>query len=192
MTYIERENVRRSWSVQLTSFQRLCVLRAVRADKIPDGVVNYVIEQLGSTFVEPPIFDLSDCFHDSTISSPLIFILSRGFDPTKAFTEFSVKMKMERKVRMLSLGQGQGPKAVKVLEEASQKGYWILLQNCHLFISWLSELEKIVENFTPDNIHKDFRLWLTSMPCAQFPVSVLQASVKMTNEPPRGMTHNLI
>ena len=180
VTYIERENIRKSWSAKLTSFQRLCILRAVRADKIPDGVLNYIIEQLGASFVEPPVFDLHSCFKDSTILSPLIFVLSKGSDPTKSFIEYSVKMKMDRKVRMLSLGQGQGPKAIKLFEEASQKGFWILFQNCHLFISWLPELEKIVENLTPESIHKDFRLWLTSMPCVQFPVSVLQASVKMT------------
>ena len=180
-----------SWSAKLNSFQRLCVLRAVRADKVPDGVLNYVIEQLGTQFVEPPPFDLNACFKDSNILSPLVFVLSKGSDPTKAFNEFATKMKMDRKVRMLSLGQGQGPKAVKMIEEATQKGLWVLLQNCHLFISWLQELERITENLSPESVHKDFRLWLTSMPCPEFPVSVLQSSVKMTNEPPKGLKANL-
>jgi dynein heavy chain, axonemal len=164
----------------------MCVLRAFRADKVPDAVLNYVIEILGPQFVEPPPFDLQACFADSTILSPLIFVLSKGSDPAKAFTEFAVKMRMERRVKILSLGQGQGPKALKIIEEALQKGYWVLLQNCHLFISWLPELERITENLSPDTVHKDFRLWLTSMPCAEFPVGVLQSSIKMTNEPPRG------
>lgn len=179
------------WSDKLKSLQKLCVLRAIRADKVPDGVLNYVIEQLGTPFVEPPPFDLTACFKDSNVLSPLIFVLSKGSDPTKAFNEFAVKMKMDRKVKMLSLGQGQGPKAVKMIEEATQKGFWVLLQNCHLYISWLQELERICENFSPDTVHKDFRLWLTSMPCKEFPVSVLQSSIKMTNEPPKGLKANL-
>lgn len=175
----------------LNSFQKLCVLRAIRADKIPDAVLNYVIEQLGQRFVEPPPFDLFACFKDSSVLTPLVFVLSKGSDPTKAFTDFATKMKMDRKVRMLSLGQGQGPKAVKMIEEAAQKGLWVLLQNCHLYISWLQELERIVESLTPESVHKDFRLWLTSMPCKDFPVSILQSSVKMTNEPPKGLKANL-
>lgn len=179
------------WNKKLNSFQKLCTLRAIRADKCPDGIMNYVIEQMGTRFVEPPPFDLLNCYKDSNLLTPLVFVLSKGSDPTKSFIEFATKLKMDRKIRMLSLGQGQGPKAVKMIEEASQKGYWVLLQNCHLYVSWLQELERICEGFTADSVHKDFRLWLTSMPTTAFPVSILQNAVKMTNEPPKGLKANL-
>jgi dynein heavy chain len=120
-----------------------------------------------------------------------MLVLSKGSDPTKAFNEYAKVMKMDRKVRMLSLGQGQGPKALSMMEEATQKGNWVLLQNCHLFLSWLPELERVVESLSPETVHKDFRLWLTSMPAPSFPVSVLQSAVKMTNEPPKGLKANL-
>lgn len=153
--------------------------------------MNYVIEQMGQKFVEPPPFDLLSCYKDSNLTTPLVFVLSKGSDPTKAFSDFATKLKMDRKVKMLSLGQGQGPKAVKIIDEAVQKGNWVLLQNCHLFVSWLQELERICESFNPESVHKDFRLWLSSMPTEAFPVSILQSSVKMTNEPPKGLKANL-
>lgn len=181
-----KESEDRSWSAALTSMQRLCILRAVRVDKIPEAISNYVVSQLGLPFATPPPFDLQACFTSSSVLTPLIFLLSKGSDPTKLFTEFAATSRMEKRVKMLSLGQGQGVKAQRVLEEAAQKGYWVLLQNCHLYISWLPELEKICENITQDSTHKEFRLWLTSMPCSDFPVPVLQSSIKITNEPPIG------
>ena len=45
---------------------------------------------------------------------------------------------------------------------------------------------------SPDAIiHSDFRLFLSSMPDKCFPVSVLQNSVKVTNEPPKGEVADL-
>lgn len=68
-----------------------------------------------------------------------------------------------------------------------------MLQNCHLAKSWMSDLEQIVLNLKieEESIHEDFRLYMTSMPASYFPVSVLQNSVKLTTEPPRGIRANV-
>lgn len=61
-------------------------------------------------------------------------------------------------------------------------------------ISWLINLEKIVTDIseTPDDeLHTEFRLFLSSMPSTDFPVSILQNAVKVTNEPPKGLKANL-
>jgi len=55
----------------------------------------------------------------------------------------------------------------------------------------MPKLERIVESLD-DSSHRDFRLWMTSMPSKAFPVSVLQNSVKMTLEPPSGLKQNVL
>lgn len=56
----------------------------------------------------------------------------------------------------------------------------------------MPDLEKQIELIqNQQDIHQDFRLFLTSMPAPYFPVSVLQNSSKITTEPPQGIKVNL-
>ncbi len=92
----------------------------------------------------------------------------------------------------ISLGQGQGPIAEALMKSAMERGQWVFFQNCHLAPSWMPSLERLIENISPEFVHRDFRIWLTSMPSNKFPVSVLQNGSKMTMEPPRGIKANLL
>jgi dynein heavy chain len=172
----------------------LVLTRVLRKDKLITTVRAFVKRFLGATFVEPTPFDLEGCYNDSTNDSPLIFVLSSGANPMEALLKAAAARGKRRGMKVVSLGQGQGPIAEIAMKNGARSGEWVVLENCHLAQSWLPVLDNMLTDtgiLGDEDSHPDFRLWLTSMPCAYFPVPTLQKGIKITTEPPRGLKANL-
>ncbi|XP_055488365.1 LOW QUALITY PROTEIN: dynein axonemal heavy chain 6-like [Leucoraja erinacea] len=185
--------IRGHWDERLTMFQKLILIKGFMEEKVVFAITDFVIESLGQEFVENPPVDLATLYQDMSNSTPLIFILSTGSDPMGAFLRFAKERDYADRVKSISLGQGQGPIAETLIKQAVKAGNWVFLQNCHLAVSWMLAMEEIVKAFTEPNavINENFRLFLSSMPTNTFPVTVLQNSVKVTNEPPKGLRANI-
>jgi len=121
------------------------VLRCAKEEKTNFGVREFVRRQLGEKFCEPPPFDLEGVFEDSTSTMPIVFVLSAGADPVQYLLKLAEEKGKRDSLRIISLGQGQGPLAERHMEEARRSGDWVCLQNCHLAESWLPRLEAILE-----------------------------------------------
>uniref|UniRef100_A0A7N9AZR1 Dynein, axonemal, heavy chain 6 n=1 Tax=Mastacembelus armatus TaxID=205130 RepID=A0A7N9AZR1_9TELE len=190
---VKDSGIRGYWDERLTNFQKLVLIKSLMEDKVVFAATEFVIISLGKQFVENPPVDLANLYGDMSPSTPLIFILSTGSDPMGAFQRFAKERGCLDRVESISLGQGQGPIAEKMIHAALKNGNWVFLQNCHLAVSWLLAMEELIKTFNePDTIiHENFRLFLSSMPTKVFPVTVLQNSVKVTNEPPKGLRANM-
>ncbi|KAM4706665.1 dynein axonemal heavy chain 6 [Discoglossus pictus] len=181
------------WDENLNLFQKLILIKSVFEEKVVFAITEFVINSLGKKFIENPPVDLATLYKDMSPSTPLVYILSTGSDPMGAFQRFAKEKGFSERVKSISLGQGQGPIAEKLIRNALESGDWVFLQNCHLAVSWMLAMEELIKSFTEPNvsINEDFRLFLSSMPSSTFPVTVLQNSVKVTNEPPKGLRANI-
>ncbi len=168
------------------AFRKMLIVRCLRPDRLNYAVSLYVGSMLGKQYTEPPPFDLSKTFDASKPYMPVVFVLSPGSDPVQMLNDLAREKKVE--LRQVALGQGQAPIAERLFEEGVTHGYWVLLANCHLSIKWLPVLEnKVMELRERKGVHPDFRLWLSSDPTPEFPIALLQSSIKVTTEPPSGL-----
>lgn len=110
---------------------------------------------------------MTDVYQDSDYRTPIIFVLTQGADPTSQIMTFAQEIKGEKwqeAVHIISLGQGQDKVALRKISESLKDGSWVMLQNCHLYKSFMPMLENEVIQISESDHEKDFRLFLTSMP----------------------------
>lgn len=79
-----------------------------------------------------------------------------------------------------------------MLGQAAENGNWIFLANCHLSIPLLPELESMIDALFKKEIHQDFRLVLSANSHPNFSISLLQRSIKVSQEPPKGIKAKML
>ncbi|KAI5645013.1 dynein heavy chain and region d6 of dynein motor domain-containing protein [Phthorimaea operculella] len=193
----EREKFPQEWKNK-TALQRLCMLRALRPDRMTYAVAAYIEEKMGAKYVENRTVEFSKSFEETSPTTPIFFILSPGVNPLKDVEALGKVMGFTAdngNFHNVSLGQGQEVVAEQAMDESLQKGHWVVLQNIHLVKKWLPSLEKKMETFS-QGAHNDFRFFMSAEPAATaaahiIPQGILESSIKITNEPPTGMQANI-
>merc|ERR1711871_346262 len=142
--------------------------------------------------------DFSESYKETTKATGVFFILSPGVNPIANVEALGKELGFtfdNGKYHMVSLGQGQEPIAEKAMVDGAKNGHWVVLENIHLVVKWLKTLEATMEQCAA-TAHEDFRFFLTAEPAASaqyhiMPQGILQACIKITNEPPTGVKANL-
>ena len=91
-----KEKLPKQWQTKLGDFQRLCVIRCLRPDKILPAVEDFVRHYLGDKYVKPLPLDLKKLYQDSTCMTPIIFILSLNSNPMLLINKFANEMVWKR------------------------------------------------------------------------------------------------
>jgi len=183
------------WDERLSNFQKLLLIKSTRPEKMLYVSMDFIKAEMGSYYIEPLPMDLVKIFPETSNKFPTIFVFTTGSDPTDMLMRFA-KEEMgygSDRFHVVSLGQGQGPKAEKAISIGEKNGDWVFLQNCHLATTFMPKLETIIEGWSADGakVHEEFRIWLSTMPTNMFPISVLQNGIKITTEAPRGLRANM-
>ncbi|KAM9098289.1 dynein axonemal heavy chain 5 [Sarcophilus harrisii] len=183
----EEEPAPNAYDQSLDCFRRLLLIRSWCPDRTIAQARKYVMDTMGEKYAEGVILDLEKTWEESDPRTPLICFLSMGSDPTDSIIALGKKLKLE--TRYVSMGQGQEVHARKLLQQTMANGGWALLQNCHLGLDFLDELMDII--IETEIVHDAFRLWVTTEVHKQFPITLLQMSIKFANEPPQGLRAGL-
>ena len=191
----------------VTPFEKLLLVRCFREDRTLPAVAVMVRDVLGPTYTEVPPFDLAQIVAEEAAAeerTPVLFLLTAGSDPTHLVEALAKKKR--RNVSLLSLGQGQEPAAIALLNACAANGDWAVFQNCHLSPAFLRHLQGWTEQHAVTanaaapahglstgyaggkalNDHAEFRLFLGSEPTDSMPLSLLQRCLVLTDEPPTG------
>merc|ERR1711988_1156814 len=171
-----------------TPFQICLITRSFRNDRTLPAVTNYVRAESGAKYVDSIPVDMFvayqetiDCGHGYNV--PFVHLLSPGADPTAMIEDLAKKNK--KKTPSVSMGQGQEVIARSLVSTGMLTGDWCILQNCHLGLGYLSELESTLVK--AEECHEEFRVFITVLPHPLFPIGLLQMSIKITNEAPVGV-----
>ncbi|KAK8888098.1 hypothetical protein M9Y10_039159 [Tritrichomonas musculus] len=179
-------------SKKFSAFQKLIILRVFHLHRVREGLRLFVTESLGEEFVTPPPLNLTKIFKDSSPLSPLIFIITPGIDPQDEIIGVAQSMEVEKYLKSYSLGRGRGQGAEDLIDAAAEQGFWVLLQNCHLSLSWMPRLEHIIDNLDPEKTNSRFRLCLVTMSSPEFPIGILYQGAKLIYEIPKGIRENIL
>jgi len=194
----EAENLPQEWKNK-TPLQKLCILRALRPDRMTYAVKTFIGQKMGPKYVDASRVPLSKSYAESSPGTPIFFILSPGVDPVKDVEALGRQLgytEDKGNLHTVSLGQGQEVIAEQKLDVCYKNGGWVMLQNIHLVVKWLPVLEKKLEAMAI-GAHENLRVFLSAEPAGDpayhvIPISMLQSAIKITNEPPTGMQANIL
>jgi dynein heavy chain len=192
----ERDKLPGDWKAK-TTMQQLCMLRCLRPDRMMNAMEIYIGESLGEKYVGGLAVDFAASYKETTSHTGVFFILSPGVNPIAYVEKLGQKMGFTEdngKYHFISLGQGQEVIAEAAMKKGAEEGHWVVLENIHIVVKWLKTLEKTMEDCSA-TAHPDFRFYLTAEPASAeyhiMPSGILQACIKITNEPPAGVKANL-
>ena len=176
---------------KLAAFLKLIFVRAMRDDRTIICATQQFIPCIldDKNFLDPYPEEIKDIYNITDCRTPILFLLSAGADPSTNIENLA--RKKGKHIESISMGEGVLEIALNVVDECRSSGDWVYFQNCHLGLDFMSKLDILLKNQDID-FNPDMRIWLSCEPRNEFPIGLLHQSLKVTNEPPKGIKAGML
>lgn len=199
----EMEDLPDGYENVLSSFNRMILIRACVPDRVIPEVRRYIArtKSLGDNpklFAEDVPLQINRLYQQvnhempanfPAFKTPYIALLTQGGDPTSQLQVTAKENKTDTYI--ISMGQGQEPAAKKGIEFCKKQGHWMILQNCHLALDFVKKEVTELQTLDEKAVNPNFRLFITTEPHKDWPVSIIEQCIKFTTEPPVGIKAGL-
>ncbi|XP_053397319.1 dynein axonemal heavy chain 5-like isoform X6 [Mercenaria mercenaria] len=186
--------------------QRLCVVRAVRSDKIMQASTVFINVVLGKNSLPAPAgrkgyygdvgIDLPALLRQSSPMVPIMLMYTREAEvAVKMFNDFSYKKQNKTlQVSITDNNPNTERTARKYIQKGMAEGMWVLLHNAQnapqLLLSLESILEEISASTPPD---PQFRVWISCQAIPEvLPIRLIQNSVRTILDSPKVMKDSIV
>ena len=171
---------------KISYFQQVLAVQALRPDRLVSAIESFLQRALGIKELSPPALNLNFIYDESYNKEPILMIISPGSDPSQELRDLAVLKRQT--LHEVAMGQGQTENAIEKLKESMRHGQWVCLKNLHLMTFVVPQL---MQEINGNQIHEDFRLWVTSEAHPKFPSVLLESSLKISFEAPPGIKRNI-
>ena len=177
----------KGWTVSLSheedsnkmKYMTLLANIIINHTRINTFLISFVKQTISDKYLQSSTIYVSDVHGYSSPYNPIVFLLENSVEePSSDLTKLAdLQGIASSKVKYLALSEDNIVLAMDLLETAFIRGQWIIFQNVNIVPSFLPTLEKRINEKDKDDIHGDFRVWMTWC-SSEFPAfTLLQKSI---------------
>ena len=155
-------------------------------------MVRYIENVIGFKYLKSETIIVADVHSFSSPNDPIVFLLGSSVEePSSDLTKLAdLQGIASSKVKYLALSETNISLAMDLLETAFIRGQWLIFQNVDLVPYFLPILDKKIQEKDPDDVHEDFRVWMTWTDCQLPTFSLLQRAVILSCEQCRDIRYH--
>ena len=188
--YIPYEDIFNHYK-KLAAFLKLMFVREMRDDRTIICATQQFVPTIldGKDFLNPYPKEIKDIYNITDSRTPILCLLSVGADPSTNIE--NIAKRKGKKIDSISMGEVVLEIALSIVDECRASGDWVYFQNCHPVLDFMSKLDILLKNQEME-FNPEIRICLSCEPRDEFPIGLLHQSMKVTNEPQKGIKADML